>query len=772
MAVFTQALEEVLGGAGRVVGIAAEAGRGKSRLVAEFARKLAATGVTVAWGEAQSFGRTTSYLVWRDVWRTLLDVDDDVSEAAQEQALILRLQAISEDHARRSPLVGAVVGLGVQDNDVTRTFDAKLRKTSLESLLIDVLRTRASDGALAIILEDCHWIDELSRDLLEELVVASASLPVLFVLAYRPADAPGEGLGLERIPYYQELRLAELTEADARLVLRTKLEQLYGESVRPAEELVEFVVERAQGNPYYLEELINFVHGHGIDPADRAAFRHLDIPDTLLRLVQSRIDMLDEGPQTALKVASVVGRTFESPFVQGVYPGLGTVDDVEARFETARQADILRIDRVEDRSWLFRHVVARDVAYSSLPFARRAHLHNRVGEHLESGGPLAIERDLDLLAHHFWLGEDAAKQREYTLRAGIAAQSRYANDAAADYFRRALPLVPDAERSAVLRRLGKVLELRGGWAEAEATYNDAIELSHRLGDAREQARARADLAETLRKEGRFEDARQQLTLAGGTFLFEGDDAGLGLVLHLEGTLASQQGRYDAARASYEASLAIRERLDDKACTGSLLSNLALVAECEGDLDEARTLNERALAMREELGDRWAICISQNNLGMIALLQNDFAVAEMRFRESMRLATEIGDRWIVAVGHHNLGNANLGLGRPEDAGSEFLTALQAYEDYGDLWSIALLTEDMVLLALAKEQFVHAAELIGAADARRSRLDAPRPPAVAATLEAAMDPARALLADDEAAAHARGVTLDDAELGVLLRHVGSP
>jgi hypothetical protein len=156
--------------------------------------------------------------------------------------------------------------------------------------------------------------------------------------------------------------------------------------------------------------------------------------------------------------------------------------------------------------------------------------------------------------------------------------------------------------------------------------------------------------------------------------------------------------------------------------------------------------------------------------MIALLQNEFAVAQMRFEESMRLATEIGDRWIVAVGHHNLGNAGVGLGDQEMAGNEFLQALQAYEDYADLWSVALLVEDMVPLALAKEQLVHAVELVGAADALRTRLEAPRPPAVAATLDAAIAPVRLSLGGDEAAAHERGTRLETTALAALLREVG--
>jgi predicted ATPase/class 3 adenylate cyclase len=770
LSVFAQSLTDARGGAGRVVAVAAEAGRGKSRLIAEVVRDLVAKGVMVAWGEAQNFGRTTSYLVWRDVWRTLLEVDEDLSEQAQARELTRRLRAISGDYARRGPLLGPVVGVGMDDNDLTRTFDAKLRKTSLESLLVDLLRARAANGAIAIVLEDCHWIDALSRDLLEELVLASAALPVLFVLAYRPADSPGGGLGLERIPHFRELRLAELDADDAQQVLQAKLAELFGPSVRPAHELVEFVLQRAQGNPFYLEELINYVHGHGVDPADPFAVRHLDVPDTLFRLVQSRIDMLDEGPRTALKVASVVGRSFESPFVQGVYPDLGSLDEVEARFEAARRADILRIDRVEDRSWLFRHVVARDVAYDSLPFAMRALLHDRVGGYLESEGAQAIERNLDLLAYHYWLGEDDEKKREYAVRAGIAAQSRYANDAAADYFQRAMPLLRDAERADVLRRLGKVLELRGGWTAAEATYSEAIELSRLLRNAAEQGRAHADLAETLRKQGRFEEARRQLVLAGELFSSEGEAAGLGLVLHLEGTLASQQGHYDEARDSYERSLEIRERLEDRASVGSLLSNLGVVAECEGNLELARTMNERALAMREEVGDRWPICVSQNNLGMITLLQRDFGVAQQHFQESMRLAAEVGDRWMIAVGHHNLGNTKLGLGEFAMAGDEFLQALQAYEDYGDLWSVALLVEDMVLLALAKDQLVHAVELVGAADGLRTRLDAPRPPAVAATLANALVSVRPQLGDTEAPARERGLRLDEISLGLLLREVG--
>jgi tetratricopeptide (TPR) repeat protein len=593
---------------------------------------------------------------------------------------------------------------------------------------------------------------------------------VVIYAGYRPAEEPGGDLGLDDLPHFSEIVLGELAADDAHLVVQAKAEQLFGGAVELSPALVDLVTERAQGNPFYLEELVNYLHGIGIDPADPAALAHLQVPDSLHRLVLSRIDMLAEAPRSTIKVASVVGRSFETPFVQGVYPELGSVDDVDDRLEFARRADLVTADRVEDRSWIFRHVVTREVAYDSLPFGMRTLLHHRVGSHLESQGPDAIERQLDLLAFHYLRSDDVDKQRDYVVRAGIAAQARYANEAAADYFRTALPLVGDEQQIPIRRRLGKVLELQGGWGEAEATFTDAIELAQRLAHEGEEAWARADLAECLRKQGRFDDARGQLMVADDIFTRHDNEAGSGLVEHLRGTLASQQGRFDEARAHYEASLAIRERIDDRGAMGSLLSNLAVVAENVGDLELAREMNERALAVRQEVGDRWAISVSLNNLGMVAHLQRDFADAERRFSESMRLAAEVGDRWIVAVGHHNLGNARLGLGHLADAGAEFVAALSAYETFGDRWSLALLVEDIVPLAVALGRPVQALELVGAADEMRRQLEAPRPPAAIAMLDDIIGPAVAELGADESAARQRGEGFQQSQLSEVIRALG--
>ena len=215
-------LDETVQGEGRVVGIAAEAGLGKSRLVAEFVRTARRRGELVAFGECQAYGATTSYFAWREIWRSLFGLVDDSPEDAQVAHLEDELRAIDPDLVPRAPLLGQLVGLALPDNDLTGALDAKLRKASLEDLLVTCLRARAKRRPLVLVLEDCHWLDELSRDLLIEVSRAIAGERVLVVLAYRPRSDVGDALGVETLAQFDELTLSSLGEEELRRSRRRK----------------------------------------------------------------------------------------------------------------------------------------------------------------------------------------------------------------------------------------------------------------------------------------------------------------------------------------------------------------------------------------------------------------------------------------------------------------------------------------------------------------------------------------------------------------------
>ncbi|MEQ9005248.1 MAG: tetratricopeptide repeat protein [Pseudomonadales bacterium] len=752
------ALEAAFGHAearrGRIVGVSAEAGLGKSRLVAEFVRGARRREVLVAFGECQSFGVNTSYFVWREIWRRLLNVDESDDVDGQRSAAEAALRRIDPSLLPRAPLLGDVLGVSLPDNELTAGFDAKLRKSSLEDLLVTCLRERSTREPLVVVLEDCHWIDALSRDLLKALARATDGHRLLFLLAYRPAAAPGGQLGLEALPHFQELPLQMLNAEQMRAVIGAKAAHVF-DLEAPPEVLVDLVTARAEGNPFYAEELLNFVASRGVRPDDARALSALSLPESLHSLILSRIDALAEDPRRTLKVASVIGRLFRAPALPGVYPDLGPVTAVRDRLSVLCDQDLVTLDQAETEAYLFRHVVTQEVSYQSMPFAMRSGLHRRVGTYIEATEAEDLEPHLDLLAHHFWLGDDDARKRLYLKRAEASARRRYANESAIEYGERLLTLTAGDERAEVLLGMGKVLELIGDWGRAAAVAREARELAAGAGNEGRMARCDAALAEVARKQGHYDEATELLARAADTFRRIGDEEGLGLALHVSGTIAAQRGDFDAARRAYQESLEIRARLADQTALASLHSNLAIVAQYSGDYAEARAASQRGLDIRRAVGDRWGIGVSLNNIGMIAFLERNHGDARRHFEEAITLCREVGDPWMVALARNNLGNALRELGEHAAACENYAASLETYRRNDDLWALAFLLEDMAVAAAQMDAGAAAFALLGAGERLREEIGSPRTPEQEADLAAAfLDAHRALGAAGAEAATRRG------------------
>jgi len=751
-----QALDEALAGRARVVAVEGEAGIGKSRLIAAFADLVATRNVPLVRGECQSYGASAGYFVWRDIWRALFDLDAAASDEDQVRRLDAELAAIDPELVSRAPLLAGLLDLPLAANDLTASFDPKLRKSSLETLLARCLVARAQQGPRVLVLEDCHWLDALSRDLLEALVRSVASLPVLVVVTSRPGREP---LGIEAMPMFAEIALRELDPANCDLLVRARLRHMLGEDAAPSSSLLALVASRTQGNPFYVEELFNYLASQQIDPRDEAALSSLQLPDSVHSLILSRVDQLAERPRQLLKVASVIGREFQASMLTGVYPALGTDDAIGGDLAALAHADLVRIAGDNDAACAFKHGITREVAYESMPFALRSELHERVGDYIEETEGDGIDRQLDLLAHHYWHSENRDKKREYLGRAGVAAQSGYANSTAVDYFERLAPLLSKGSRLDVLLKLGKVHELVGHWQRAHEVDEEALAIADDLDDGLRRAACQTALAEVVRKQGHYKEALDLLNRAARGFASFGEETGVARVMHLVGTVWAQRGNYDKALESYNKSFRIRERIGDKAGMASLLSNLGIVAEHRGDYAAAADYHRRALALRESVGERWAIGNSMNNLGMIACLDKRYGEARDWFEKAMAINREVGDGWAVAVCHNNLGNAHRGLRNFAEARTRYAESLRGCRDYDDKWALAFLLEDIALLAAAEQKGSDALQLLAAVDALRSAIDAPRAPALAKEIDARLADAVAALDQGERdACRAHGSALD--------------
>jgi class 3 adenylate cyclase/tetratricopeptide (TPR) repeat protein len=754
LALLEDRLSRAVAGERRIVGIAAEAGMGKSRLVAAFVRSARRAERTVVFGECQSFGTTTPYFVWREIWRRLLDVDEQQTIARQRKALGRRIGRIDAALVARLPLLGAVLGLDIADTDLTASFDAKLRKTSLEDLLSRCFQARAAEEPVVVVLEDAHWIDELSRDLLETLVRASADLPVLFLLAYRPAATPGGDLHVERLGGFDEVAPAELSSVDAAQLVRTKVEQLVGADVEPPAALVERITERSEGNPLYIEELVGYLAGQGADLGDATAVAAIDLPESLHSLVLSRIDTVPEEPRRTLKVASVIGRVFRAPVLPEVYPDLGALDAVRGHLGTLRGADLVRLDREAEEAYLFKHVVTQEVAYASMPFAVRATLHRLAGAQIERTAGEALDQQLDLLAHHYWHSDDDDKKVVYLGRAADAAQEAYANTAAVDYLERLLPLVTGVARVEVLLKLARILTLVGDLGRAGEVGREARAAAEAEGDVSSTGWTEVALGEVARRQGRFDEAVERLRAAERDFTSIGEDAGVGRALHLLGTVSSQRGAHDDAERIYRESAAIRERIGDRASLAAIWTNLGIVADQRGDFAASRAFNEQALAIHRELGNRWGIANALNNVAVVDVQEGRLDIAKDLGTEAVRGLAEIGDAQMLAIARHSLANVYRALGDGDEARPLFAASLETYRRLDDRWGLAFLLEDIGILVAHDGDPQRALELLGAADRIRKDDELPRAPGHERELQKEFDAVRAALGEAAEPARERG------------------
>ena len=749
LALIENRLEQARQGRGQIVSINADAGMGKSRLAAEVIKIASKYFMCAYSGECQSYGTNISYHLWHSVWRGFFGVDPTWSLEDIQRELRSQLEEVNPNLVQRMPLLSLAINIPLEENDLTRSMDAKLRKNSLESLLIECLRARAQQDAILIVLEDTHWMDALSSELLIVIGRSISDLPVLLLMARRPsAEYETQDKILCDLPNYTLVQLKEFTQAEAEGLIQTKLERFFDGPMELSPDLVKHILSRAQGNPFYIEELLNYLKDKDVDPSNIEALHQLDLPQSLHSLILTRIDQRTESQKITLKLSSVIGRLFIAAWLWGAFPGMGDMQKVREDLRLLNQLDLLQLDSPEpETTYLFKHVITQEVAYESLPFATRAIFHDQLAKFIEEIFHDQLDQYVDLLAFHYERTDNLVKKREYLYKAGQAAQAKYANRAAISYYRRLLPLLETLDKVEVMIKLGEVLETVGEWEEAERQYQEGLEIAKSYADRRLQACCQVAIGELFRKRGSFQETTEWMEAARQGFESAGDLEGVGRVLHYTGNSYAQQGDYKAAEASYLESLHIRRQLNDKINIANLLNNLGILARYRKETGKATDLYMESLTIRRELGDRVGVAVSLNNLGVLAQEQGDYRLARNYLEEAIAIQRQIGAKYHLANFLNSLGNISRAQGDYAEAKSFYRESLEIDCELGASVQIAYILEDMGSLAALMDEYRRAMGLIAAATALREEIGAPLPPHEQSKLEETLAATRQALVPSE-------------------------
>ncbi|HEU4322872.1 MAG TPA: AAA family ATPase, partial [Roseiflexaceae bacterium] len=662
LAVLRAAINRVLAGQAQIIGVSAEAGLGKSRLVAEGIRLGRRHGLVGYGGACLATATTTPYYVWQAIWRAFFDLDPDAPPRRQLRMLGGALQELAPAHRDALPLLGPLLGLNIDETDLTGSLTPKDRQQQLHTLLGECLRAAALDaaaegGGLLLVLEDLHWIDAVSLDLLRDLAQAIHGLPVLILLAFRPLDPDHSLAGqIASLPPTDTIHVERLDADECVQLIRAKQAQLF-----PAREqaipntLVERLSERAQGNPFYLEELLNYLHDRLINLWDAEALAALELPDTLYSLVLSRLDQLSVRQQALLKTASVIGRRFPVDWLHGAFANTVLLAELQHDLATLLRADLTTLDTPEpDLAYLFKHVVTQEIAYTSLSPSTRALLHEQLATYLESLAGDTPDAYLDLLAYHYDHSPNLPKRREYLRLAGLAAARRFANEAALSYLTRALDLVPPEaveERFDLLMAAEQVYDVLGNRPAQEAILDSLIALAEQLQDNQRRMTIALHRINYAFSTTNHQNVIERLqALVDQALRHDAKAIASSVYVHWAGPLIDQ-GDFVAARQKAQEGMRLAKESDTPASEALGLFMLSLIEQAQGDFAAALAALARSLDLYRTVGDIREEASTLRDISKIRLLQGDVAGACEDALRSSAICRAIGDRegegWALA-----------------------------------------------------------------------------------------------------------------------------
>lgn len=687
-------------GSGSVIEIVGEPGAGKSRLLEEF---RSVTGdVTTLRVTGEYYDSSTPYGALRGTIRRLLGLEETGDATAPEQ-LQRAIDTIAPELSAWAPLVGAVVDVGLPDTPETSELAPAFRSQRLGEVMVDLLDSCLPDPTV-LIVEDAHWMDDASSDLLRHVAASVGTRPWLLCLTRRDEKtgfvAP-EGSAIE-------MRLEPLAGDEA-----TELVQLMLADNPLPDHVVATLAERSGGNPLFLLELVS-------------AARHTDdfesLPDSVEAVIAARIDRLSGDDRRFLRRVSVLGRTTPCNLLSAV------LDDVPGKDDSIwqRLEEFVTVDTTDNLT--FRHALLRDGAYNGLSYRLRRQLHASAGKAIRRTAGDRPDEFAEALSLHYFYAQAYEEAWEYSLVAAQRAQAIYANVEAAEFFERALAVsrrlaeLSPQQVAEVTEALGDARAQGSQYLEAVTAYRAARRLLR--GAPLADAQVMLKLARAQSCLDRFSNALRWITRALHVLDGAEEDAEVqrqrAQLLAWYGWFCEEQGSHERAVTWCNRAITQAEQAGDKEALAKALSTLDAAHMELGTLEDPSN-TERALALMEESGDldgqarvlnshaiylyfrgQWDDALAmygqaeermrrlgnvvqqgiiEGNIAEIALDQGRVVEAERLFESVARVCRAAGHRSGEAYAKGNMARSAARTGRFDEADRLFAESCQEAEAMG-------------------------------------------------------------------------------------------
>jgi class 3 adenylate cyclase len=670
-----------------VVQIEGSMGIGKS----SFAHAIRQTSGDRAWLNVACppYGQDLPYTTLAGLLRGLLQrLERSHGRNALDEILARSTEIDGLDSSLAADVVRDLLVQSKGTSERTSNLPAQLRKGLLARATKLLLQAAAAQRPIIVAMDDCHWLDAASAAILDEAIIDLADARLGWLLMHRPAwRAPAHW------PVDVRIRLVALSrETSAALAT-----SLLAASATPS--LVDFVVERSEGNPLYLVELCHAVAENGAAaalPTSTSGANPKYLTEQLRSLILSRIDALDETARRVVHVAAVLGHAFPATLLRSVLGG-GDWRAVLARLE--EQGTFVRESRARGDGrgatwfWHFRHPLVQETVYASLLSATRTGLHRAAGDALEHMSDASVADRLALLALHFGRSDDRERAVRYLCAAGDRARILYLNREAIHYYEDALGRLGNSgsdreRRSEVLASLGAAFEVLAEDEAALDSLHAAIELETRVEVQADNWRRTAEIH---RRRGTYASAHEDLTRAETCLSSSDAPLLLARVRIARSMLAMCRGAYAEARLLGAEAIALLSEIEDAPLDrAAAYRAVGIAAAREQDLPVAGEAFSRALEAAQAAQDALLSATISLNLGTVLHLQDQADEALERYHQALEFYERIGAKRGIALASNNLGDLHWrgGEGNWEQARTHWQRAQRLYEEIGDQRGLAL------------------------------------------------------------------------------------
>ncbi|HYK98395.1 MAG TPA: tetratricopeptide repeat protein [Candidatus Acidoferrales bacterium] len=659
------AVVEAVMGRGRAIVVMGDAGVGKSRLVGEFRAGLISS-IDRLVVRCASFETNTPYAAIADLFRLLFSIHATDDEETARHAILAGSAAIGG--ASDDLTVALILDiLGYAERSKT---DPETRRRMLLRVVRGLLQVESERATLVLVVEDLQWIDDASAQIFTEIARDVPSLPVMFVGTARPGWAS---------PWtVDRIALAPFGEAESRAMM----EEIFEAPVDDA--LFATVLERTGGNAFFVEEVARELLATDLvtERTGRVGLRadaRDAVPATIRKLLESRIDRLDDGPRRVIQLASVSGRTFWFRVVQQLAPDRDVATDIAV---LEREQLIAVRSSAPELTYTFRQALIQEVAYGMQLQSQRRAAHGAVARAVEALYPSRLEEFVDFLAYQYDLDDDEAQALVWLSRAGDRARRLFANEEAIRLYRLALRRAePDdgpVGAATLLEHIGQVETLLGRYESAQHSFGEALALVAIRPERR--ARLLRRVGYVLERRGSYDEALATLDEARKALGDRDAEEAARITLNI-GQVRFWRGEYDDARAALQSAVRAGEALGVGDIVANALKLLGNVANNLGDIRDAEELYRRSRVAYERLEDLVGVADVRSNLGMIYRRMGRWDDSIGEYAASLSVRERIGHLRGIAASHNNLGEVYRSRGEPAEAIPHYLQAIALLESAG-------------------------------------------------------------------------------------------